>query len=53
MQRCAKIIRLSLRNANYGRFTIRKIDYDWKGFVKNEMRPFSVDLNAELQEFYD
>lgn len=53
MQRRGQIVRLTLRNANYGRFTVRKIDYDWKGVVKNEFGPFSADVNVELKEYYD
>lgn len=53
MQRRGEIVRLVLRNVNYGRFTLRKLDYDWMGFVKNEPGPFSVDVNVELKEYYD
>ena len=48
-----EIVRLILCSVNYGRFTIRKIDYDWNGFLKDEAGPFSLDLNLELKEYID
>lgn len=53
MQRRGQIVRLTLRNVNYGRFTVRKVDYDWTGVVKNEPGPFSADVTVELKEYYD
>lgn len=53
MQRRGEIVRLILRNVSYGRFTVRKVDYDWIGVVKNEPGPFSVDVTVELREYYD
>lgn len=53
MQREGHIVRLIIRNVNYGRFTVRKVDYDWAGVLKNEPGPFSVDVNVELKEYYD
>lgn len=53
MSRKGEIVRLVLGKVNHGRFTIRKVDYDWRFITKNEGGPFSVDVNVELKEYYE
>lgn len=48
-----EIVRLVIGKVSFGRFTIRKVDYDWNYLLKSEPGPFSLDITVELKEYYE
>lgn len=47
-----EVMRLVIAGKNMGRFTIRKMDQNWRYALKSRPGPLAIDLSLELKEYF-
>lgn len=46
-----EVMRLIIAGKNLGKWTLRKIDQNWRNVLKNAPGPMAITLNLELKEY--
>lgn len=47
-----EVLRLVIAGQNLGKFTIRKLDQNWRYAMKARPGPMAIDLTLELKEYF-